>query len=200
MTSLAPLAPPPPPPEVPRKNPVALGVVAAAVVLGVGALGFGLPANVRADGLERRLDRIERAAEGSVDAATPSAPAPTTTFLVAHADASRAQIRTAFANVYTGVLPIADRMAFIDDPSGVEAVLTAISSGPAAPIALSSRVSVDRITFDSDASAIVRYTVMIDGSPPVAGRTGTATRNGEVWKVSRTTVCTDLAGIGAPCQ
>jgi hypothetical protein len=192
---------PPPlalPAVVSRRKQLAPAVAAASLVLGLGGLGFGLAANLRADSIEERLSTVEKSQQtaGVVEAA--SSPA-STALSAENADAARTEIRTAFANVYTGVLPIEERLAYIDDPSGIGPVLSALSTGPAAPLALSSRVAVDRITFESANDATVRYTVTIYGSPPAAGRQGLATRVDGAWKVSRATVCADLAGLGFGC-
>lgn len=142
---------PPPlalPAVVSRRKQLAPAVAAASLVLGLGGLGFGLAANLRADSIEERLSTVEKSQQtaGVVEAA--SSPA-STALSAENADAARTEIRTAFANVYTGVLPIEERLAYIDDPSGIGPVLSALSTGPAAPLALSSRVAVDRITFES---------------------------------------------------
>jgi hypothetical protein len=182
---------------------------AAAVVLAVGGLGFGVAAQVRLTHLEQRVDRLEvtsRSAPPSRTAATTTTvddTASTTTAAVAGAPADVAAARSsvihAYQTVYDGTQPTDTRLAFIDDPSGVAAAFQQASGGPLAAQAAAIKARIDDVTFNSAVDASVRYAVLVNGVPQFQSRLGDARYDNGLWKVSRATVCADLQQAGAPC-
>ena len=58
---------------------------------------------------------------------------------------------------------------------------------------------VDRIVFTSPTSASVAYDLLVDGSQTFATRVGHARFVGGRWKVTRATVCADLALANVTC-
>ena len=53
--------------------------------------------------------------------------------------------------------------------------------------------SVQKVTLTSATEATVSYTILISGSPVLAGQKGTAVLEGGTWKVSLTSFCGLLA-------
>ena len=197
---------------------------AAAMVLALGALGFAAVAHFRINELERRLIRVEHDEVGASPTSAPTGGAGalgsttsttslddptgsasgTTTITVASGspvdpDAARAAIGRAFGVVYDGALGVDTRAGAVDDPSGLAVGLQTLFSGPYAAGAASSRGEVSAVTFTSPTRAQVSYSVNVDGAAPLPGRTGEARVVGGDWKVTRATVCGDLAVLGAPC-
>ncbi len=58
---------------------------------------------------------------------------------------------------------------------------------------------VDRIVFTSPTTAAVVYDLVLDGSQTFATRVGHARFVGGRWKVTRATVCADLALANVTC-
>lgn len=188
---------------------------AAAVVLALGALGFGVVAQFRADDLEERLHQMERSAVTVVSTEAPSStrPAPPATLSPTLSSAGapsgsgepsdqaadREAVQRAFETVYDGSLPGGDRLNLIDDPTGVEIAVGSLATGELGPLAATFRARVDSVTFDNGGGATVRYEVVVGGETKLLDRTGTARRVGSAWKVTRATVCTDLSALGADC-
>jgi hypothetical protein len=186
---------------------------AAAVVLSLGALGFGVAAQVRITNLEHQLDRIEAAAGSRVS--TTHAVTTTTKSTTTVADdgagdpasggqpldpeSARESVMHAFQTVYDGSAAADNRLAFIDDSTGVAPAFAAAAAGSLAGSAPAMKARVDGVTFTSATEASVRYTVVANGTPVFANRVGTARFENGVWKVTRATVCGDLAQAGANC-
>jgi hypothetical protein len=184
---------------------------AAAVVLAVGALGFGVAAQVRLTHLEQRIDRQQattRASATSRPLAPPTTfdgtPSTTTTTVVDAAPANdvvaRSSVIHAYQTVYDGSAPTDTRLAFIDDPTGVSAAFQMAASGRLATQASAIKARIDSVTFDSAVEASVRYAILVNGIPQFDHRVGTARFDNGLWKVTRATVCGDLLEAGAPCQ
>ena len=182
---------------------------AAAVVLGLGGLGFGVVAQVRVSGLEERLDEVEAQVQelgaGSATVAAPEA-APgeaTTSTTVGRApdspEEARVGVTNAFGIVYDGSKPQEERLKFIDDPTGVDAAFQQAASGPFAEQASASRVVIAGVEFTSAVMATVQYEVRSQGTVTLPSRVGTARWVDGSWKVTRDTVCGDLAEAGATC-
>jgi hypothetical protein len=183
---------------------------AAAVVLAVGALGFGVVAQVRETHLEQRIDQLQttaraaattsRARETTTTDATPS----TTTTVVGAAPAddvvARSNVIHAYQTVYDGTEPTDTRLAFIDDPNGVGAAFQAAAAGRFATQASAIKARIDSVSFDSAVEASVHYAILVNGVPQFDHRVGTARLDNGLWKVTRATVCGDLLEAGAPCQ
>ena len=196
---------------------------AAAVVLAVGALGFGVFAQLRASDLAARVERLEtaRAASPLSDATTnkvnttlkaipPTAGLPVvpsqTTVLPTTAPASQPPdvigaenaVRQAYAIAYDGTQALDARLSVIDDSRGVDAAFRAAGTGQYATSLANARGTVSRVSFTSDNAATVSYSVFFNGQSG-AERQGTAVAIEGVWRITRATVCADLAAVNAPC-
>ncbi len=175
---------------------------AAAVVLALGALVFGVVAELHAHDLGNRVSRLE------AEVASPHPPsgggsasgATTTSDALQPADPQAAQqaIATAFATVYDGSKSSDDRLAYVDDPDGVLDALNRATSGSLATVTQNLQAEVSRVTFTSSVTATVAYSLTAAGQS--AQRLGSARLVGDTWKVSRATVCADLADAGAACS
>jgi len=168
---------------------------AAAVVLAVGGLGFGVVAQIRVSNLEERVTQIQTV--GSL----PAAAAPRTTIppLQANNQAAETQVRHAFDAVYDPATAAAERLAAVDDPRGVDVAFKSVASGQSARNASQASLDITEVEFTSETAARVRYAILIGGLPRFVGRIGDASFVGGAWRVSRGTVCADLALIGAKC-
>ncbi len=188
---------------------------AAALVLALGGLGFGVAAHLRLTDQQKRIDRLEAerpARAGETPNSQPagaSSPSSTTTSSTSTTAApseppnpAQAQtlIAAAFTTVYDGQQPNTSRLAMIDDPTGVEAALEAAAVGPSAPLLAAAHATVAQITFTSATRSTVSYSVDVTGQAPSPTRQGEARLSGGTWKVTRDTVCLDLKAIGAPCN
>jgi len=184
---------------------------AAALIVAIGGLGFGVTAHLRAGDLERRLDATQRSINSSGRGAPHgAAPAPggsttvvapvSTTATVGPVDPAGARrgIDAAFTRAYDGSIGAQVRLAAIDDPTGVEAGLRLLYAGAYAPVAASSNATVDGVSFLSATRAMVGYSVQINGGG-FTGRSGEARVVGGEWKVTRATFCADLLALSAPC-
>lgn len=193
--------------ERPRSEGSAAGAwAAAAIVLAVGALAFGVTAHLRANDLQHRVTELESAArDGS--ATTAPAVVPTSTTLLApvttapgpvEAEAARSDVIAAFTAVYGGAGGMEGRLTRIDDRTGVQRAIEALTRGPNAAYATAA-VNVNDVRFTSDTRATVIYGVSVGGQQTVVGREGEARVAGGSWKVTRATICADLAALGVPC-
>lgn len=190
----------------PAPRSAAAAWAAAAVVLAVGALGFAIAQHVRADGLASRLDRLEAsAATTTVAAPPPTTRAPTTSTTSAglteppDPERARRDVEGVVAQAYDGRRGPAERAAAVDDPAGVEEALGALFRGPYAVGARTSSAVVTEVGFTSATRATIAYTVSVAGAPALAERRGEARVSGGGWKVTRETICADLAALDAPC-
>jgi hypothetical protein len=185
---------------------------AAAVVLALGGLGFGVAAQVRLSHVEDRLDQLQ---QSGVRAAAPrsaptttrphknQSPRTTTTAVAsqpADPNAAKQSVIHAYQVVYDGSQPTDSRLAFIDNPTGVAQAFQAAATGQVAAQAAAIKARIDSVTFTSAEEASVRYAVLVNGVPQFDNRIGTAHFDNGVWKVARQTVCEDLTEAGAPCQ
>lgn len=191
---------------------------AAALVIGLGGLGFGVASMVRADALQDRVAQLEASRRDgpSMASATrgpdPSeAPRPVASAMVDEQvnptdlqppDPVRAEAEVieAFVTVYDGTRPGDERSDAIDDPRGVGAAFQAAAGGRFAALAASSRSVVTSVRFNSAVEAVVTYRVESDAGVDLGERSGVARLTGGRWKVTRATVCADLASVGAPCD
>lgn len=185
---------------------------AAAVVLALGGLGFGVVAQVRASDLEQRVAGLERlAAEAGID--TRSLPTMVETNTTTTAEASEAEpgmqpadpgaaeaaVRNAFVVFYDGSRPEGERLAVVDDPRGVAETLRAAAAGEFALEVANSKGSVSDVSFDSPTTATARFSVLVSGQRLVADVEGAARLVDGAWKVTRSTVCASLEDVGSPC-
>jgi hypothetical protein len=107
-------------------------------------------------------------------------------------------VRHAYAVVYDVAGQPAARRAAIDDPAGLDEPSRSAESGPYGAQVRSVVARVDRIVFTSPTTAAVAYELMVDGSP-YAARAGDARLVDGRWKVTRATVCGDLALAQVTC-
>lgn len=181
---------------------------AAAVVLALGALGFGVASQFQVQDLSARVDRLERqarvastipvAAVGTgVDATSVSPPEGVPGSTESTPPAQTAAVETAFERLYDGSTPIGQRVSLIDDPSGIVEAFGALDPTVARQMA-TLRAQVHRVTFTSTSTATVSYSVQTAGGEPVQ-RLGGARLVDGIWKVARSTVCADLEAAGARC-
>lgn len=183
---------------------------AAAVVLALGGLGFGVAAQLRAGDLEQRVLALERTIDARPDV-TERLAAPSTTAradapepgdegeVPTDLDAAEAAIRTAFVVLYDGARPVRDRVAVVDDPRGVEQALKTASEGEFALQLANTKGTVSEVSFTSSTTASVRYSVLSSGELLVPDGTGAARLVDGEWKVTRATVCANLEEAGSPC-
>jgi hypothetical protein len=183
---------------------------AAAVVLALGGLGFGVAAQLRVGDLEQRVLALERTAERRADG-TQQVAAPSTTATAdapdpgdagevpADHDAAEAAVRSAFVVLYDGARPIDDRLAAVDDPRGVEEALREASGGDLALQLANTKATVSDVDFTSSTTASVQFSVLVNGEQLVEDATGAARLVDGAWKVTRATVCANLEDAGSPC-
>lgn len=195
-----------------RRESTAGAWAAAALVFALGGLGFGVAAQLRINDLQHRVDRLDARLEAPARPLEPSVTTASTTTSPAlsstvsggeepsDVDAAKDLIATAFSTVYRAKLSNGARLALVDDPSGVDAALTAAASGPNAAIINVTTARVDDITFTSPTRATVQYSVLVPGQTPGSPRSGEARLSSGTWKVTRATVCADLAAVDAPCR
>jgi hypothetical protein len=117
----------------------------------------------------------------------------------AHPAAARLDVAHAFRVVYSFGQPPATRRALIDVPAGLDSPSAAAASGPYATNVTSVSAKVDRIVFTRPTTAAVAYDLLVDGSQTFATRVGHARFVGGRWKVTRATVCADLALANVTC-
>lgn len=197
------------PTEIIRERNAAAGAwAAAAVVLAVGALVFGFTAHVRANDLEAQLAQLRtreamatvpvNGVDGSTGASGGSSGEGSGGTLSESESAARVAITRAFNTVYDGSRAVGDRVAAIDDPTGVPEALAALESGPNGALVRQVVVSVNDVRFTTPNAAAVTYTLTVPGMDPV-GREGAAVFADGAWKVSRATICRDLVDVGSGC-
>jgi hypothetical protein len=87
----------------------------------------------------------------------------------------------------------------LDDDTGVQAAIAVMDKGQYAEQAASATYAIDELVFTSPAEAWFRYTITTSNST-FAYRFGQATFNGQVWQITRATLCQDLALAQAPCH
>jgi hypothetical protein len=173
---------------------------AAAVVLAVGALAFGVVAQVRATDLEDRVTQLEALGRQPIAAVAPGRSTTTTLRTVDAGNiAAETAVRHAFGAVYDASTPASERLAAVDDPRGVEQAFRQAATGQFSGQATQASVNVSAVNFTSETGARVSYEILIGGQPRFTDRIGTAALVGGAWRVSRTTVCTDLQLVGATC-
>jgi hypothetical protein len=110
--------------------------------------------------------------------------------------AAVAEIQAAFRTAYDSSLDQATREAPIDDPRGLAEAAAEAMAGPFAAEAVSARPTVTDVSFDRPGHATVVYDL---GQGSIRDRVGEAVLVEGTWKVTRATVCFDLALAAATC-
>jgi hypothetical protein len=120
-------------------------------------------------------------------------------------DAARQSVTEAFWTVYDSDRTPADRLAAIHDPRDIELLSTMAAAGPAGAAMGASKSGVTEIVFDRPDHAWVEYDVVSASSPGNPHWTVGGIGPGEAvlvdgeWKVTRGTVCNDLARASVRC-
>jgi hypothetical protein len=116
--------------------------------------------------------------------------------------AARAAVISAFSIVYDPSRPAAARLALIDDPTGVTRASQAVFAGRYGVAAHHESVRVTDVELDRRDHAWVRFDLYtgVATNPVLRGRLGEARLVHGTWKVTRATVCADLALAGATCS
>jgi hypothetical protein len=88
--------------------------------------------------------------------------------------------------------------ALLDDDTGVDAAVAQARGGGYSEAVASATYSIDEVVFTEPDTAWFTYT--IEATTGTFGpRFGVATFNGDVWQISRSTLCNDLSLAGASC-
>lgn len=114
-------------------------------------------------------------------------------------DAARGDVARAFGVAYDFAASPTARRASIDDASGLDPVVEDVMSGPYAAIAARIAPRIVEIVFTSPSSAAVLYDLGGETGSIGAGRVGEARLVDGRWKVTRATVCADLALAQVDC-
>jgi len=110
--------------------------------------------------------------------------------------AAAEEVSAAFGIAYDANLPADLRLSRIDDPTGVADASAAAKSGAYGGLTGTVRAEVLGVSFDRPGHATVGYLLTAAGVGP---RTGEAVLVDGAWKVTRSTVCADLALAGVEC-
>ena len=87
----------------------------------------------------------------------------------------------------------------LDDNTGVQAAVDQVNTGPYRGTATTAAYTIDELVFTAPDEAWFRYTITTDASV-FADRFGKAVFNGEVWQITRDTICQDLALAEGICD
>ncbi len=117
----------------------------------------------------------------------------------ADADAARNVIREQFSVLFQSGKPIDERLIALDDPTGVAAAMDEVNHGQFAEAAAKATYVLGDVVFATPTQAWFEYTLVANGST-FTGRFGEANLTGGVWKISRATICQDLALGAGTCQ
>ena len=166
----------------------------------VPVLGLALAATITACSSSSSSSSSSSAPASPTAAATTSAAAPTTAPASPTAAASTpaatstaaavAAIEKNWVTFFNGKTPPATRQALVQDGPQFATVLKAQASSAQSQAA---GASVQKVTLTSATEATVSYTILISGSPVLAGQKGTAVLESGTWKVSLTSFCGLLA-------
>ncbi|HEX4983508.1 MAG TPA: hypothetical protein VFV63_17510 [Ilumatobacteraceae bacterium] len=113
--------------------------------------------------------------------------------------AAEAQIRQRHALLVDRSVP-ADHKPndLLDDDTGVQTAIASLDDGPYRDVAASASYAIDELVFTTPDEAWFRYTITTS-SATYTDRFGTAVFNGDVWQITRATICQDLALALSPC-
>jgi hypothetical protein len=116
-------------------------------------------------------------------------------------EAARADIDAAFATLYNRSLPEEERGTRLDDNRGVKQAVEQVERNYPGALEQQATIRVDEVRFLSPTEAAVRYAILLPGysTPEFPNRTGRAVLIDGVWKVTRDTLCADLALGGGEC-
>ena len=110
-----------------------------------------------------------------------------------------AQIRRRLALLADRSVPADQKPAdLLDDDTGVRAAIALLDDGPYRDVAASAVYAIDELVFTAPTEAWFRYTITTSSST-YGDRFGIAVFNGDVWQITRATICQDLALALSPC-
>lgn len=112
--------------------------------------------------------------------------------------AAEAQLRDVLAALFNSEQDLEQRLAFVDDTTGLADAFEQVATGPFADVAGTAVHTVQELVFTSPTEAWFRYSIdtSITG---FANRYGRAVLVDGQWKITRQTVCQDLALATATC-
>jgi hypothetical protein len=108
-------------------------------------------------------------------------------------------VRALVAKVGDQSVPWEQKEALFDDVTGVKAAIDTARSGQFAVQAKSAVYSADELVFTSPTEAWLRYTITTDAGT-YSGRIGRAVLKDGSWRITRATICADLAFATSPCS
>jgi hypothetical protein len=114
-------------------------------------------------------------------AAAPSSAAPTSA-----PAGSTAAITTNWTAFFSSKTPVAKRATLLQDGQQFASVIKSQASGG---LASEASVKVTKVVVRSASRATVTYSILVDGQPALAGKTGTAVLQDGTWKVGVTSFC-----------
>ncbi len=143
-------------------------------------------------------------AEGSREWALSCAPPPPSlpspgTEQPADVDAAKGLVASQFEGLFSPDKSFADKASYLDDTTGVENALNAVLSGGFADAAQTAIYQLDGVVFTSATEAWFRYDILANNTV-FSHRFGTAHLIDGTWKISRATLCQDLALAGGACE
>lgn len=112
--------------------------------------------------------------------------------------AARNLISSQFALLFQSGKPIDERLAAVDDSTGIAAAVDEVSSGQFSDAAANAAYVLGDIVFATPDQAWFQYSLAANGST-FTGRFGEANLIGGIWRISRATICQDLALAGGTC-
>ena len=113
---------------------------------------------------------------------------------------AEAAIRARLALLVDQLTPAGEKPAdLLDDNTGVQAAVDQVNTGPYRGTATTAAYTIDELVFTAPDEAWFRYTITTDASV-FADRFGKAVFNGEVWQITRDTICQDLALAEGICD
>ncbi len=89
----------------------------------------------------------------------------------------------------------------VDDDTGVRDAIDRLEASQYADLAHSATYEIDELVFTEPDEAWYRYTITTSAAAATyTNMFGIAVFNGDVWQITRATICQDLAAAAAPCQ
>jgi hypothetical protein len=130
----------------------------------------------------------------------PQRPLPPSGDQPADPDSAATEIRQRHALLVNRTIPADQKPSdLLDDNTGVQAAIAAMDAGQYRDLAASATYSIDELVFTQPNEAWFRYTITTSAST-YADRFGTAVFNGDVWQITRATLCQDLALAQSKCE
>lgn len=111
---------------------------------------------------------------------------------------ARTQIETTFSGLYGAPQEGVDRLGVIDDPYGMAETMEQVRENGFGDEADSALVEIDELVFVSATDATFSYTLTTSGID-FGEQLGRARLLDGIWKITRATLCQDLAKAGAAC-